>query len=141
MSITFLTLKWKIRGILPQVGGVLHASVCYPTDSEASSKCQAFPYPLVAMVIVWSLASIWPALPGLRGPTLAREASWGRSQGLPRAVTQLRLSRGGRVQDGTRTRAELQGGPLASGNALVSERGQEGCWVQGARGVSREKRL
>jgi hypothetical protein len=40
-----------------------------------------------------------------------------------------------------RARAELQGGPLASGNALVSERGQEGCWVQGARGISREKRL
>lgn len=95
MSITFFLPKWKKSGILPQVGGVLYASVCYLSDSEASSKCQAFPYPLVAMVIVWSLASIWSALPGLRGPTLAWEASWGRSQGVPRAVTQLRLGREG----------------------------------------------
>lgn len=69
------------------------------------------PIPTVAMVIVWSLASIWPALPGLRGPTLAREASWGRSQGLPRAVTQLRLGRGGSVQDGTRTGLSCREGP------------------------------
>lgn len=82
------------RGISPQMGGVLFTHLCAthqilrPVQNASPSHT-----PLVAMVIVWSLASIWPALPGLRGLTLAREASWGRRQGLPRAVTQLRLGK------------------------------------------------
>jgi len=94
------------------------------------------------MVIVWSLASIWPALPGLRGPTLAQEASWGRSQGLPRAVTQLRLDRGGRVQDGTRTGLSCREGPWLQEMPWCQKRDRKDAgWVQGAKGVSREKRL
>lgn len=130
------------RGIWPQMGGVLSMHLCAthqilrPVQNASPSHT-----PLVAMVIVWSLASIWPALPGLRGLTLAREASWGRRQGLPRAVTQLRLGKGGEGSRWHGDRAELQGGPLASGNALVSARGQEGCWAQGGRGASRGKRV
>lgn len=124
------------------MGGVLFMHLCAthqilrPVQNASPSHT-----PLVAMVIVWSLASIWPALPGLRGLTLAWEASWGRRQGLPRAVTQLRLGKGGEGSRWHGDRAELQEGPLASGNALMSARGQEGCWAQGGRGASRGKRL
>lgn len=63
----------------------LGSAVCCPSVPGTSSKCQLFPSPRphwLPWLWLRSLASVWPALPaGLRGLSLAQEASWGWRQG------------------------------------------------------------
>lgn len=53
----------------------------------------------------------------------------GSEPGLAKGCDSAQAGQGRKGSRWHKDRAELQGGPLASGNALVSEKGQEGCWL------------
>lgn len=106
-------------------------SCVLPLSSRCQFKMPALPTPhRLPWLSLRSLVSIWPALPGLRGPSLAR-GLLGSKAGLPGAGTQCRLGRG--RHGGTETWLSCGEDSWTPGVGTCQPEGQEGWRRKGSK--------